>query len=93
MGRPAAVRAGVVAGLLACQAAAAPVAGGQAGSWSLDLGGYLHALAAVHDPGYDPGPAAAERRTGLASQVLRLRSRLRMGRSLVVEVHDRLQAR
>ncbi len=56
---------------------------------SLELGGYLRSLSAIHDAGYRlPG---ADRTSGFNGEVLRLKWVLRLGNNALVEVHDRFQ--
>lgn len=57
----------------------------------LSLGGYLRSLGGVHDAGFDLPDG--DRRSGFHSEVLRLRWRLGWGDRLVLDAHQRLQAR
>lgn len=57
----------------------------------LTLGGYLRSLFAVHDAGYEL--PVGDRRSGFASEVLRLKWRGTWGDRLVLDVHQRIQAR
>ncbi|MGD2123065.1 MAG: hypothetical protein PVJ76_15030 [Gemmatimonadota bacterium] len=63
----------------------------QKGDKSLDLGGYVRSLTQLYDPGYDI-PLAENRESGLHAEVVRLKWNLRLGESVLVEVHNRIQA-
>ncbi len=63
----------------------------QRGETSLDLGGYVRSLTQLYDPGYDL-PASDERESGIHAEVIRLKWNLRFGESVLLEVHNRLQA-
>jgi hypothetical protein len=61
------------------------------GETRLDLGGYVRSLTQLYDPGYDI-PGVADREAGIHAEVVRLKWNLRIGESVRVEVHNRLQA-
>ncbi|MFH1763963.1 MAG: hypothetical protein ABIF09_07220 [Gemmatimonadota bacterium] len=61
------------------------------GETSIDLGGYVRSLTQLYDPGYDV-PTVGDRETGIHAEVVRLKWNLRFGKSVLVEVHNRLQA-
>jgi hypothetical protein len=63
----------------------------QEGETSLDLGGYVRSLTQLYDPGYDI-PASEHRESGIHAEVVRLKWNLRFGESVLVEVHNRIQA-
>ncbi|HEX9887642.1 MAG TPA: hypothetical protein VGA70_14185 [Longimicrobiales bacterium] len=57
-------------------------------AWSLELGGYVRALTAVHDLGYDA--STLDRQSAFNGQVVRLKWTAR-GQGWFLEVHDRFQ--
>jgi len=59
---------------------------------NLDLGGYVRSLTQLYDPGYDI-PGVAARRAGIHGEVVRLKWRFDLGESVLLELHNRLQAR
>ena len=61
------------------------------GGASIDLGGYVRSLTQLYDPGYDI-PTVEERESGIHAEVVRLKWSLRLGESVLLEVHNRLQA-
>jgi hypothetical protein len=63
----------------------------QKGETSLSIGGYVRSLTQLYDPGYDT-PASDDRETGIHAEVVRLKWNLRFGESVLVEVHNRIQA-
>jgi hypothetical protein len=63
----------------------------ESGSRSAELGGYVRSLTQLYDPGYDI-PAVEDRETGIHAEVVRLKWLVRLGESVRVEVHNRLQA-
>lgn len=79
-----------VASALSAGDVAAQIRVAEWGDGELDLTGYVRALTAVRDAGFDlPG---AERTTAFAGQIARLKWTAR-GEDWVLEVHDRLQGR
>ena len=62
------------------------------GATSIDLGGYVRSLTQLYDPGYDI-PTVEDRKAGIHAEVVRLKWNLRFGESVLLEVHNRLQAR
>ena len=60
------------------------------GGKALELGGYLQSLTGLYDLGYDV--AETERTSGFNAEVVRLKWMVRFGESVLLEVHDRLQA-
>jgi hypothetical protein len=60
------------------------------GERSLSLGGYIRSLTQFYDPGYDI-PDVEDRESGIHAEVIRLKWNLRLGKSVLVEVHNRLQ--
>jgi len=77
----------------------APSSGGVSGQFtlyergdvSLDLGGYVRSLTQLYDPGYDI-PTVEDREGGIHAEVVRLKWNLRVGESVLIEVHNRIQA-
>jgi hypothetical protein len=61
------------------------------GGASIDLGGYVRSLTQLYDPGYDI-PDVEDRESGIHAEVVRLKWNLRFGESILLEVHNRLQA-
>lgn len=61
------------------------------GGSSLDLGGYVRSLTQLRDAGYDI-PEVEDQESGIHAEVVRLKWNLRLGESVVVEVHNRFQA-
>ena len=61
------------------------------GGTSIDLGGYVRSLTQLYDPGYDI-PTVLDRKSGIHAEVVRLKWNLRFGESVLLEVHNRLQA-
>ncbi len=61
------------------------------GENNLDLGGYVRSLTQLYDPGYD-SPGSDDRESGIHAEVVRLKWNLRFGESVLVEVHNRIQA-
>jgi hypothetical protein len=61
------------------------------GENSLDLGGYVRSLTQLYDPGYDI-PTVEDREAGIHAEVIRLKWNLRLGESVLFEVHNRFQA-
>jgi hypothetical protein len=61
------------------------------GETSIDLGGYVRSLTQLYDPGYDI-PTVEDRESGIHAEVVRLKWSLRFGESVLLEVHNRLQA-
>lgn len=61
------------------------------GKTNLQVGGYVRSLTQLYDPGYDI-PTVEERRTGIHAEVLRLKWKLELGESVILEAHNRLQA-
>ena len=61
------------------------------GQTSIDLGGYVRSLTQLYDPGYDI-PTVEDRKSGTHAEVIRLKWNLRFGESVLLEVHNRLQA-
>jgi len=61
------------------------------GETSLDLGGYIRSLTQLYDPGYDI-PDVQDREAGIHAEVVRLKWNLRLGESVRLEIHNRLQA-
>ncbi|MEJ2678617.1 MAG: hypothetical protein P8174_06025 [Gemmatimonadota bacterium] len=62
----------------------------QHGSTTLELGGYVRSLTGIQDLGYTP--PVGERRSGFNGEVVRLEWRLTMGKHVVFNVHNRVQA-
>lgn len=62
------------------------------GTTTLTLGGYVRSLTQLYDPGYDV-PGIEDSEGGIHADVVRLKWNLRLGSSVVVEVHNRFQAR
>ena len=60
------------------------------GERSLTLGGYIRSLTQFYDPGYDI-PDVENRESGIHAEVIRLKWNLRLGKSVLVEVHNRFQ--
>jgi hypothetical protein len=60
------------------------------GSRSVELGGYVRSLTQYYDPGYDL-PNAEDREAGIHAEVVRLKWMFRLGESVRLEVHNRLQ--
>jgi hypothetical protein len=63
----------------------------QKGETSIDLGGYVRSLTQLYDPGYDI-PDVEDRESGIHAEVIRLKWNIRFGESVLLEVHNRLQA-
>jgi hypothetical protein len=61
------------------------------GTTTLELGGYVRSLTQLYDPGYDL-PEMEDREGGIHADVIRLKWNLRLGPSLLVEVHNRFQS-
>jgi len=61
------------------------------GEISFSLGGYVRSLTQLYDPGYDI-PGVDDREAGIHAEVVRLKWNLRFGKSVLLEVHNRLQA-
>lgn len=62
----------------------------QHGATTLELGGYVRSLTGIQDLGYTPPTGSA--RSGFNGEVVRLEWRLSMGKHVVLNVHNRLQA-
>lgn len=62
------------------------------GETELDVGGYVRSLTQLYDPGYEI-PGVEDREGGIHADVVRLKWNLRLGPSVLVEVHNRFQAR
>jgi len=62
----------------------------EGGNRSLELGGYVRSLTQYYDPGYDI-PEAEDREAGIHAEVVRLKWMMRLGESVRLEVHNRLQ--
>lgn len=61
----------------------------ESGGRSLDVGGYIRSLTQIYDPGYDiPG---TDRPSGIHAEVVRLKWKLRLGDSFILEAHNRIQ--
>ena len=55
---------------------------------SLEVGGYVRSLTQLYDPGYDiPG---TDRPSGIHAEVVRLKWKLRLGDSFILEAHNRI---
>jgi hypothetical protein len=60
------------------------------GDRSLTLGGYVRSLTQFYDPGYDI-PDTDDRESGIHAEVVRLKWKLRLSASVLLEIHNRLQ--
>jgi hypothetical protein len=61
------------------------------GETSLNLGGYVRSLTQYSDQGYS-APGSGDSTSWVNAEVLRLKWNLRLGESVLVEVHNRIQA-
>lgn len=61
------------------------------GENSVGLSGYVRSLTQLYDPGYDI-PTVEDRESGLHAEVVRLKWKIHLGESVLLDVHNRFQA-